>query len=590
MKIKILNILFIGLLLMGCNDFLTRDPLDKITDGPTFWNSEDNIRTVAIGLYDQYFYGWRSGWSRTDWFAETNVADWNDDNAQGSATFFTKVAPATSNDWNFENLRRINILIDRVTKTTELSDEAKNHWLGVGRLFRALEYHKLVSRFGDVPWFDKPLESTDTEALYQARQPRTQIMDLVLQDLQFACEHIRKSDGVKGLTVVRDVAYAYTSKVMLFEGTWQKYNEKNSAAAKKYLKAAKDAADKIISSGTYSLTPNYKDLTTSISLAGNPEVILYREYAEGVLTHSLMSFQNTEAEGSSPSRSLVESYLSSNGLPIHQTNNTMYKGDKWFYDEITDRDPRLYATIDTAGVRLQGVATVYASSGYFANRFVNESLITEPGGVSSTNITDCPVMKYNEVLMNYIEASAELASLGAHALTQADFDKTINVIRSRPSTHMPHVVLSGNQLSVNGIAIDDPERDSDVSPVLWEIRRERRTELAYEGIRFNDIRRWGKLHYADMVLNKKLNLGAWVDKDRYIEWYNKVYKPAEPITLKRLENIRLDRAGNAGYIKPITDESLVRTYNKKDYLYPIPTNQITLYEKKGVELKQNPGW
>ncbi len=590
-KIKILSLLFILLFIFGCNDYLTRDPLDEITDTPEFWNEENNIRTVAIGLYDQYFEGWRAGWSRTDWYAETNVADWNDDNAQRVATFFTKVPPTTDNThWSFVNLRRVNILIDRVGKTTALTEETKNHWLAVGRFFRAMEYFKLVSKFGDVPWYDTPLESTDKEALYQVRQPRTVIMDHVAEDLDFAYKNLRTSDGVDKLYLVRDVAYAYSSKIMLFEGTWQKYNAKNNEYAKKYLTIARDAAKKLIDDGKYSLVPDYKSLTTSISLAGNSEVVIYREYDASVLTHSLMSFQNTENEGSSPSRSLIDSYLSNNGLPISQPENKIYKGDKWFYDEIADRDPRLYATIDTTGIRLEGPQTPYAASGYFANRFVNESLIDDPGGKSSTNITDCPVMKYNEVLMNYIEAAAELAELGGHTLVQADFDKTINVIRNRESTKMPNVILAGNNLSAKGVIINDPLRDSDVSPILWEIRRERRIELAYEGIRFNDIRRWGKLEYADMTLNEKLNLGAWFDKERYMEWYNKKYNPKEPLTLKALEGIKLDREGNAGYIKPITDKSLMRVYAKKDYLYPIPLDQITLYETKGVKLVQNPEW
>lgn len=590
-NIKIYSLLFMAVLLFGCEDFLTRDPLDEITDTPEFWSNEDNIRTYTVGLYDQYFEGWRSGWARTDWFAETNIADWNDDNAQKAATLFTKIAPATdATHWKFENLRRVNILIDRVSKSTDLPEETRNHWLGVGRLMRALDYYKLVSKFGDVPWYDAAISENDKEQLYQTRKPRTEVMDLVAQDLNFACENIRISDGEPGLTINKYVALAYTSRIMLFEGTWQKYRENNDEAAKKYLTIAKDAASKIIADGKYSLANDYKTLTTSISLKGNPEIIMYREYEASVLTHSLMAFQNTEAQGSSPSRSLIESYLTTNGLPIAQVGNTAYKGDKWFYDEIADRDPRLLAIIDTDGLRLEGVATVYSVSGYYANRFVNESLINEPGGKSSTNITDAPVMKLNEVLMNYIEAAAELSELGAYTLAQSDFDKTINVLRKRPSTNMPIVTLVGNNISVGGVIINDPARDSDVTPIIWEIRRERRTELVYEGLRFNDIRRWNKLNYADMTLNPKLNLGAWVDKNQYIAWYNEKYSPQEPLTLEAIKSVRLDRAGNAGYIKPISDPSLMRVYAEKDYLYPIPTDEITLYKTKGVELKQNPGW
>jgi hypothetical protein len=589
-KINILIVFIITLLLAGCEDFLTRDPLDSITDTPQFWNNEENIRTYTVGLYDQYFEGWRSSWSRTDWYSETNIADWNDNNAQNVATFFTRVTPATdATNWRFINLRRVNILIDRASNS-DLPDEAKNHWVGVGRFLRALEYHKLVSKYGDVPWFDAPLESNDMDQLYKQRDPRVTVMDNVAADLEFANNNIRQSDGTAGLTINRSVALAFTSKVMLFEGTWQKYRENNTAKATEYLKIAKDAAAQVMSSNKYSLTPNFKDLTTSISLAGNPEIILYREYEEGVLMHSLMSFQNTEFQGNSPSRSLIDNYLSANGLPINQDENDLFKGDKWFFDEIADRDPRLHAIIDTDGLRLEGVATVYAASGYFTNKFVNESLIDKPGGMSSTNITDAPIMKLNEVLMNYIEAAVELADMGAYTLTQNDFDISINKLRSRPSTDMPHVTLTGNTLSVGGIIVSDPERDADVSPLIWEVRRERRSELAYEGNRFNDIRRWGKLEYADMVINPKVNLGAWVDKPRYVEWYNEEFSPAVPLTIEDLDNIRLDRPGDAGYIKPISTEALMRTYSEKDYLYPIPTDQITLYQTKGVTLTQNPGW
>lgn len=589
MKIN-LNILSAGLLLAtavsfsSCDDFLTRDPQDTVTDVPSFWNNEENLRTSFLDYYTYFFPGYRSGWNRADNFAETNVADWTDDNAQEVATLFTKVAPTTDADnWDFEKIRNMNLLLSRI-QSSSLGEEAKNHWSGVARLFRAMEYAKLVQKFGDVPYYDAVVGSTDNEQLYRARDPRTTVMDKVNEDLAFACANIRVNDGTKGLTVNRAVAQGFASRIMLFEGTWQKYHANNTAKAAEYLKAAKDYAAALMQTNAYSIAPSYKSLTTSEDLAGNPEIIMYRSYVENVVMHSLMSFQNTEHEMSSPSRSFVDAFLTKNGLPIHQAGNTDYKG-KEYAKEIQNRDPRLADNIDEeSGLRLNGVAAVYAASGYYANRYVNKDLINKPGGMSSTNTTDAPVMKLNEVMLNYIEAAAELAELGQYTLTQADFDKTINAIRDRQSTQMPHVTLAGNALKVNGVEINDPDRDATVKPIIWEIRRERRVELAYEGLRFNDLRRWGKLEYADMTKNKKLNMGAWINKADYPENAEALAK----ITLCD-ENGNIV-TGNEGYIMPITEVAKMRVMADKDYLYPIPVDQITMYENHGFKLTQNPGW
>lgn len=589
MKIN-LNILSAGLLLAtavsfsSCDDFLTRDPQDTVTDVPSFWNNEENLRTSFLDYYTYFFPGYRSGWNRADNFAETNVADWTDDNAQEVATLFTKVAPTTDADnWNFKKIRNMNLLLSRI-QSSSLGEEAKNHWSGVARLFRAMEYAKLVQKFGDVPYYDAVVGSTDNEQLYRARDPRATVMDKVNEDLAFACANIRVNDGTKGLTVNRAVAQGFASRIMLFEGTWQKYHANNTAKAAEYLKAAKDYAAALMQTNAYSIAPSYKSLTTSEDLAGNPEIIMYRSYVENVVMHSLMSFQNTEHEKSSPSRSFIDAFLTKNGLPIHQAGNTDYKG-KEYAKEIQNRDPRLADNIDEeSGLRLNGVAAVYAASGYYANRYVNKDLINKPGGMSSTNTTDAPVMKLNEVMLNYIEAAAELAELGQYTLTQADFDKTINAIRDRQSTQMPHLTLAGNALKVNGVEINDPDRDATVKPIIWEIRRERRVELAYEGLRFNDLRRWGKLEYADMTKNKKLNMGAWINKADYPENAEALAK----ITLCD-ENGKIV-TGNEGYIMPITEVAKMRVMADKDYLYPIPVDQITMYENHGFKLTQNPGW
>ena len=606
MKHKILSLALLALPLVACNDFLTREPFDRLrADNDETWNSEDVVKYSMYNVYPTFFKGYNSGWGRADWFAETDIADWNDDNAQEKATFFTKNVPTTTsstNPWNFEMIHTVNTYLDKLSRSTML-DEPKRHWTGVNRFLRALEYAKLVSNFGDVPYYQQPIAPTDKAALYRAFSPRAEVMDSVLSDMKYAMANVRLEDDIKGLHIVKDVVYAYASRIFLFEGTWQKYHNKNNELAAKYLQEAKDAADSVLKSKRYQLCTNYKDLTTSIDLAGNPEIILYRSYVAGVVTHSLMTFNNTEHEKSSPSKSLIESYLTKNGLPITQVGgNAMYKGDMLFKDEMANRDPRLYATIDTAELRLPSVASVYAASGYFANRFANPTLIGKSGGKSFTNITDAPVMKLNEVMMNYIEAAAELATLGKYTLTQADFDRTINALRQRTSTKMPALQLVGDALSVPAGVINDAQREADVSPILWEIRRERRVELVYEGLRFNDLRRWKKLNYADMVKNPKLNMGAYVNKREYIKWYNTVHPAAKPentLTKEKMSKIQLvllnakgeyEVNDSVGYIRPIVKQDFMRTYSDKDYLYPIPFDQLTLYRNAGHAIKQTPGW
>ena len=81
-------------------------------------------------------------------------------------------------------------------------------------------------------------------------------------------------------------------------------------------------------------------------------------------------------------------------------------------------------------------------------------------------MTDAPIVRLGEVMVNYIEAAVELSETGGTAVTQADFDKTINKLRIRTfgGKRLPNVTLSGNSLSVNGTVIDDPDRDPTVSP------------------------------------------------------------------------------------------------------------------------------
>lgn len=567
-----ISIVVLFLSLTGCgDDFLTRPPLDQMTD-ETYWTSEENVRTFAWDFYPAYFVGYGSSYSWGPYFSGQSL---NDDFAPSTPAEFTRNPPTSGGGWTFSWVRKANLFIDRV-QDVPMDQEAIEHWTGIGRFFRALEYHDLVRRFGDVPWYGEVLIEDDEEQLYRPRDPRTMVMDSVLADFEYAAEHVREGDGEDGLTVNKYVVLAYMSRVFLFEGTWLKYHDIDQERATEYLEAAKWAADEVINSGRYSLADDYRSVFSSLDLSGNSEVILYRKYVEGVLTHSLNSYSNKEAQ-TGASKDAIETYLADDGLPI--TLSPEYQGDKSIEDVMANRDPRLTETF-VDSLRLNGIASNYSTSGYAQLKFLNEEIRDQTIGSSNLNPTDAPVIRYGEVLMNYAEASAELGNL-----TQADLDKSINVLRSRDGIDMPHLQVMGDEPAVNGATYDDPERDPDVPPIIWEIRRERRVELMMEGFRLNDLKRWKKLEYTDTIDNPDINLGAWIVLEDY---EGEEDQPSENLVL-------VDETGTVdeseGYLKPASELQSQRRFNdERVYLNPLPLDQIQLYKDNGVTLEQNPGW
>jgi len=547
----------------GCKKgFLERYPQDQLVD-QTFWTNETTVRTFAFGFYTSYFSGFSTGFD-LGWGGFFSGQSLNDDFAPSSPSRFTQVVPASGGGWSFGMVRKANLFINRV-QTVPMGEDAIRHWTGVGRLFRGLEYSDLVQRFGDVPWYGKELTETDEE-LYKPRDSRTLVMDSVLADFKYAAENVRVTDGAEGLTVNKNVVLALMSRVFLFEGTFLKYHNINQAKSKEYLEAAQWAANEVMKSGKYSISDNYRSVFNSVDLAGKKEIILYRRYEAGLVTHSLHSYVNKEPQ-TGASKDAVESFLAKDGLPI--SISPLYKGDKTIANVMADRDPRITETF-APDLRLNGAATNYSTSGYAVRKFFNEAIKDALEGNGQLNITDAPEIRYGEVLLNYAEATAELGTL-----TQADLDKSINLLRSRPGIAMPKLQVLGNQPAVNGVAYNDPQRDPTVPALIWEIRRERRTELMFEGFRLDDLKRWKKLEYTDTQANKDINRGAWIKRSNY----------------GTLRDVKIENDAPEGYIIPAFSAASQRLFtDPKVYLEPLPLDQIKLYKDKNVELKQNPGW
>lgn len=576
MKKKIIYLFVLAsLAVSGCNkDFLTRYPLDQFTD-ETYWTSETNIRTFAYGFYPKFFPGYGSGWTWGVYFTAPG-GKLDDDWAPTTPPQFVDIVPTSGGGWDFSWVRKANIFIDRVGKSP-LDDATKNHWLGVARFFRAMAYSELVNSFGDVPWYDEVPVETDNETLYKPRESRVSVMEKVMEDFQFAAQNVRENDGNPGLEVNRWVVLSFMAKMALFEGTWEKYHNTPGGNPEYFLQIAKDAAGEVINEGPFNIAPGYRSMFNSLDLAGNPEMIMYRRYAEGVLTHALVSYVNREGQ-TGPNKDFIDTYLAQDGLPI--SLSPMYQGDRTITQVFANRDPRMRETFNNQVYRpngsynkegdLMGVST----SGYATWKFLNESVKDGAGGLSNTNYTHAPIIRLGEVMLIYAEAAAELGNI-----TQADLDMSINRLRERPGIHVAPLQVIGGMPAVNGTVYDDPERDPTVPPMIWEIRRERRVELAMEGVRRDDLRRWKKYDYIDHYKNPDLNRGAWLVASEWVKSDGESW----------LKDVTLE-FGDSGYIIPAPPSVLRRFDNDKFYLNPIPLNQITLYSDMGYELKQNPGW
>lgn len=584
----------------SCNRFLDRPPLTSLDNTPGFYNSETTLRQSVNGMLPIHFGGYQTGWSRSKFGNQTANASFSDDFGQGAASIMTKIAPATSGSWDFSRVKKMNILIEGVEHST-LDEPVKAHWKGVYLFYRALENIDLMQAFGDIPYYDFAVQSDDEKGLYLPRQNRTEVAKKILEDLKYAAANVRIKDGTPGVSLGRDAVCAKAAEAMLFEGSWHKYHLNDNANAKIFFEAARDFAKMIMDSGRYKISNDYHALFTSEDLAGNPEIIMYRSYEAGKVTHSVMSFDIEQPQGTAPSKSFVESYRTLNGLPIHQDGNAQYKGDMSFDDEKANRDPRMLQTLDSE-LHYEYLYNIYSKTGYFSRKFTNEDYIGKAQGQSSTNTTDAPVIRYAHVLLTYAEAVAELGTVGGPAMTQSDMNKSINLIRARKGVNMPPLTVSGDQVSVNGVVINDPDKDADVNSLLWEVRNERRVEMAFEGLRYDDLKRWNKLEKCDNQANPKQNMGAYVDLDALLDAINKIElkgktDPAVIAKIKernagKVKNIKVypvpAGAERTGYIKPTTDK--YRVVERKHYLQPVPTGQITLYEGHNVVLTQNPGW
>lgn len=571
----------LGLMVASCN-YTDLTPMDSFTD-KSYWNTTNDMKLYANGLYGLLSSPSPTLDNESDNFVTSNYS---------ALLYNEQTIPSEGGGWSWGDIRNCNYFMARYQKV-QGNEKEINKYVGEVRFFRALLYFDKIKQFGDVPYYDTDLQTTDKDQLYKARDSRNTVLTKIIEDLEFAIANLpEKSESEVG-RLNKDAARVQLARVCLYYGTYMKYHGEsaNTSLSTELLNKAVTITDDIINSGKYEIVKGsdagcdqlakpgyplyYSDQFTQGDLTSNKECILARHYEEGILAHYLG--RSVEESGLGLTKDFAESFLMKDGTPIYN-DNSKYKGDDDLETEMTDRDPRIYQIIDNAnkpyyvrnGERVANVLAIRvmtskAVTGYYCVKYHHANTSQQEAQHSTF---DWFVYRYAEVLLINAEANAELGKC-----TQSVLDRTINKLRDR--VEMAH-------LTTNPVADAKPiNYGYQISNLLYEIRRERRIELIAEGFRLDDIKRWNA---TQLLANPKTVLGIIITPTVISEY---------PANTFGGENGRptIEYAGKT-YLyqykssKQLDDKARVWNTNDKRWLSPIPTQELTLNHN----LTQNPGW
>jgi starch-binding outer membrane protein, SusD/RagB family len=579
----IYSVLFSLLLTPSCDDeFLNRYPLDELVPQDFFKSPEE------LKLYANRFYPLlpaHAGYSYTFW------SDRNSDNLV-HGNFDTRLAgtrtvPSSGAGWEWGDIRQANYFLQFCGNAVGVEADVK-HYIGEVRFFRAWLYFDKVQRFGDVPWISSPL-NTHSPELYASRDGRSDVVDSIIADLDIAIAFLKPASRAEPFRINKETALLLKARVALYEGTWQKYHAGTPFGVEgsdgiRFLEMAAGTSAQLMDMNTFSVYrgtegQEYWSLFNQYDYTGNPEVMLWKKYDVGLgITHNMSRYIPHGTGRIGMSKSLIDSYLCTDGSPV--SVSPLFLGYDSLWLEVANRDPRLLQSLllpgypmvtnSPGGVNdrvyelptLDGIADFRNTTGYAIYKGSNPDWSQQTGDNIGT--TASIIFRYAEALLIHAEAKAELGTL-----SQQDADKTVNVLRDRVG--MVHLV-------VGNIAHDPNWEFPALSPVINEVRRERRIELACEGFRWDDLARWRAHH---LITGQRPRGVKYVGSN--LEGVYRDYDGNPSITIG--QNLYVDENG---FVDPYQNV-LPNGYGfrpDRDYLSPIPSDQITL----NPNLEQNPGW
>ncbi|WP_347840751.1 RagB/SusD family nutrient uptake outer membrane protein [uncultured Draconibacterium sp.] len=591
-KLNILLLIAIAtFVFVGCgDDYLESEPLNKISSAAVF---ESEGYTEAF-LYDIYSYmpngyGWETTGHKARGYGRRSFLDCTTDlvaNKSGYVEAWHIVnAGQTANNarefgnWN-ENYKAIyecNTLIQGVDESSLSGNSAMQMMKTEARFLRAFFYFDLVRRYGGVPLITAVPDISDPEALYIARSTAEEIYDFIDAEFEAVAAELPMAKemseaGMQWGRICKEAVWGFHGRMLLHA---ERYAE-SAAMSKKVIDAVESGAS------DRAMAEDYRQLFLT---TGDEKEVLFEILFDGVNKGGTVdNFSRPPSNRGSwggqhnPTEDLVASYEMISGLPATPENGF----DP--HDPYTDRDPRLDQTVihhgttffgrtydfawvktgnkwapikNTDAPHAQGLATI---TGYYLKKFMDPDATVGDFGFSTQSWI---VLRLGEVYLNYAEAQNEVA--GAD---QSVYD-AVNVIRSRAG--MPN-------LEVNYPGLDK-------AGMFERIKHERKVELAFEGHRYWDIRRW---EIADEVCNGSVLIdpadpsqGGYMSCCYPLKQADGSVKYLTPATMADVLE-----PGDVVAQDPYTNMRKVYKWDDKRYLMPIPQNAID----KNPALVQNPGY
>lgn len=557
---KIILLTIIGVLTIAACKDLDLSPKDTVTDA-IFWKTVADYKMGANTLYyclDGFPYGWFAD-------TETDLA-YNVNNDISNGMYQTS---ESSGDWTdpYKNIRKCNNIIVKA-ESSPIKNDVKR-FVGEAKFFRAYNYWKLLRLYGGVP-IVKVVPDLNSPELTASRATRTEVADFILQDLLEAATDLPKKSDLLADDIGRitsGAAEALRARVALFEGTWSKYHA--TGDANKYLDIAIEASNNVMVSTQYSLYAekgaNSYRYTFIEEGDDSKEAILDRRYQRNIDAHVYPAL--LQRMGYLPTKKLADMYVCKDGLPINKS--AQFQGYVSRISEFQDRDPRMTMTIVIPGTVVKqpsyknGTASYpffpqrIPNTGYTLYKFYSENSYANALGESPNFDFDNHIIRYAEVLLTYAEAKYERNG----SISDDDLNKSVNLIRTRAGIPaITNTFITTNSLDMK-----------------TELRRERTVELAMEGFRYDDLRRWktAETELPMAIKGIKIKGNNWTDPI-IIDGVNKnIYASAD----------WQNKTDAEGFI--IAEPASGRSFNpNKHYLRPIPTKEILL----NSNLKQNPNW